>query len=167
MTDAPNDAVTVRPPSGHETRREASPSPATSLRTVGGVFKCDRNPPGPKGARQGTGIAFNEIVAFHLVPILITIRHELHVAFVSGRISATLDAALIAYGAYWKEHGRSREETRRLFTDFLASTGHYPHAARRGRELPAQDITVEILKIVVKPFAAEERLRESGIVLAL
>ena len=24
-------------------------------------------------------------VAFHLVPILITIRHELHIAFVSGR----------------------------------------------------------------------------------
>ncbi len=106
-------------------------------------------------------------MAFHLVPILITIRHELHVAFVSGRISATLDAALIAYGAYWKEHGRSQEQTRRLFTDFLASTGHYPHAARRGRELPAQDITVEILKIVVRPFAAEERLRETGIVLAL
>jgi hypothetical protein len=106
-------------------------------------------------------------VAFHLVPILVTIRRELHIAFVSGRVSATLDAALVAYGAYWKEHGRSREETRRLFTDFLASTGHYPLAARRGRELPAQDVTVEILKIVVRPFAADDHRRESGIVLAL
>ena len=130
-------------------------------------LRCDRRPDYPKGARQGPGIAFSITVAFHLVPILITIRHELHVAFVSGRISATLDAALVAYGAYWKEHGRSKEQTRRLFTDFLASTGHYPHAARRGRELPAQDITVEILKIVVRPFAVEDRLRETGIVLAL
>ena len=106
-------------------------------------------------------------MAFHLVPILITIRHELHIAFVSGRVSATLEAALVAYGAYWKEHGRSRDETRKLFTDFLASTGHYPHAARRGRELPAQDVTVEILKIVVRPFAPDQRDRETGIVLAL
>ena len=106
-------------------------------------------------------------MAFHLVPILVTIRRELHIAFVSGRVSATLDAALVAYGAYWKEHGRSKEETRKLFTDFLASTGHYPLAARRGRELPAQDVTVEILKIVVRPFAPEQRDRDSGIVLAL
>ena len=106
-------------------------------------------------------------MAFHLVPILVTIRRELHVAFVSGRVSATLEAALVAYGAYWKDHGHSKEETRKLFTDFLASTGHYPHAARRGRELPAQDVTVEILKIVVKPFAADDRRRETGIVLAL
>lgn len=106
-------------------------------------------------------------MAFHLVPILITIRHELHIAFVSGRVSATLDAALVAYGAYWKDHGRSKEQTRKLFTDFLASTGHYPHAARRGRELPAQDVTVEILKIVVRPFADQVGQRETGIVLAL
>ena len=106
-------------------------------------------------------------MAFHLVPILITIRRELHVAFVSGRVSATLDAALVAYGAYWKDHGRSKDETRKLFTDFLASTGHYPHAARRGRELPAQDVTVEILKVVVRPFAADDNRRETGIVLAL
>ena len=106
-------------------------------------------------------------MAFHLVPILITIRRELHVAFVSGRVSATLDAALVAYGAYWKDHGRSRDETRRLFTDFLASTGHYPYAARRGREMPAQDVTVEILKVVVRPFAANDARRETGIVLAL
>ena len=106
-------------------------------------------------------------MAFHLVPILITIRHELHIAFVSGRVSATLEAALVAYGAYWKEHGRSRDETRKLFADFLASTGHYPHAARRGRELPAQDITVEILRIVVRPYATGDGNHESGIVLAL
>ena len=106
-------------------------------------------------------------MAFHLVPILITIRRELHIAFVSGRVSATLDAALVAYGAYWKEHGRSKDETRKLFTDFLASTGHYPLAARRGRELPAQDVTVEILKIVVRPYATDDPRRESGIVLAL
>ena len=106
-------------------------------------------------------------MAFHLVPILVTIRRELHIAFVSGRVSATLDAALVAYGAYWKEHGRSKDETRKLFTEFLASTGHYPLAARRGRELPAQDVTVEILKIVVRPFTPEQRDRDNGIVLAL
>jgi hypothetical protein len=106
-------------------------------------------------------------VAFHLVPILITIRHELHVAFVTGRVSATLEAALVAYGAYWKDHGRSQDETRKLFADFLASTGHYPYAARRGRELPAQDVTVEILKIVVRPFAPVNGNHETGIVLAL
>lgn len=106
-------------------------------------------------------------MAIHLVPILITIRHELHVAFVSGRVSATLEAALVAYGAYWKEHGRTREETRELFTGFLASTGHFPYAARRGRELPAQDVVVEILRIVVRPFDAGNGNHETGIVLAL
>lgn len=121
----------------------------------------------PNGHRQGIGIAFEAVVAFHLVPILLTIRHELHVAFVSGRVSATLEASLVAYGAYWKEHGRSKDETRKLFTEFLASTGHYPFAARRGRELPAQDVTVEILKIVVRPFAFANGSHETGIVLAL
>ena len=106
-------------------------------------------------------------MAFHLVPILITIRHELHIAFVSGRVSATLEAALVAYGAYWKDHGRSQDETRKLFADFLASTGHYPYAARRGRELPAQDVTVEIFRIVVRPFAPANGNHETGIVLAL
>lgn len=106
-------------------------------------------------------------MAIHLVPILITIRHELHVAFVSGRVNATLEAALVAYGAYWKEHGRTREETRELFTGFLASTGHFPYAARRGRELPAQDVVVEILKIVVRPFDEGNGNHETGIVLAL
>lgn len=106
-------------------------------------------------------------MAIHLVPILITIRYELHIAFASGRVSATLEAALVAYGAYWKEHGRTKEETRRLFTDFLASTGHFPYAARRGRELPAQDVIVEILKIVVRPYDAGNGNHETGIVLAL
>ena len=106
-------------------------------------------------------------MAIHLVPILVTIRHELHIAFVSGRVSATLEGALVAYGAYWKEHGRSREETRRLFTDFLASTGHFPCAARRGRELSSQDVTVEILRIVVRPFDAGSGNHETGFVLAL
>ena len=106
-------------------------------------------------------------MAFHLVPILVTIRRELHIAFVSGRVSATLEAALVAYGAYWKDPGRSKEETRKLFTDFLASTGHVPYAARRGRELPAQDVVVEILKVVVRPFDASNGNHETGIVLAL
>src|ERR687890_396433 len=84
-------------------------------------------------------------VAFHLVPILVAIQRELHVAFSLGRLTATLDAALVAYGAYWREHGCSRAETRALLIELLTSTGYWPAAARRSFELGAQDVFADII----------------------
>ena len=107
-------------------------------------------------------------MALQLVPSLGAIRQELHAAFALGRLTATLDAALVAYGAYWREHGCTRGETRRLLMELLASAGYWPAAARRSHELGAQDVLADIFAAALRPY---ERARWStpphGIVLAL
>ena len=108
-------------------------------------------------------------MALQLVPILGAIRQELHVAFALGRLTATLDAALVAYGAYWREHGCSRGETRRLLIELLASTGHWPTtAARRGYELGTQDVMADVFAAALRPYEhARWSTPPRGIVLAL
>lgn len=107
-------------------------------------------------------------MAFQLVPILVAIQHELHIAFALGRLTATLDAALVAYGAYWREHGCSRSETRALLLELLASSGHWPGAARRSHELGAQDVFGDIISAALRPYEHERWSPPArGIVLAL
>lgn len=107
-------------------------------------------------------------VAFQLVPILVAIQHELHIALSLGRLTATLDAALVAYGAYWREHGCSRSETRALLLELLATTGSRPSAARNGHELGAQDVYADIIAAALRPFEHDRWSPPMrGIVLAL
>ena len=90
-----------------------------------------------------------------LVPLLGVIQREIHVAFWLGRVSSTLDASLVAYGAYWKERGRTREEVRALVIELLKGAGQLPRAARSGGEVGAQDVAADMLNAAVRAYTRD------------
>ena len=104
--------------------------------------------------RRGIPLASFHIVALHLVSIVRAIVQELHVAFGTGRVSATLDAAVVAHAAYWRARGVSLEETRRLTARLLVEAGYTLCAPRWDNEVPRADIAADVMGTCARVYDA-------------
>jgi hypothetical protein len=94
------------------------------------------------------------IVALHLVSIVRAIVQELHIAFGTGRVSATLDAAVVAHAAYWRARGVPLDETRRLTAKLLVEAGYPLCAPRWDNEVPRADIAADVMGTCARVYDA-------------